>query len=73
MKKRVQRVPMISQCRLLGERRWTKSLIRRFAATPDKTTVNMNYRSGPPMKLFIVERIEAIESTPEFRAEFDKA
>jgi hypothetical protein len=51
----------------LKERGWSDALIRDFAAEPCKLVKNPNYRSGPPMRLWSVERIEEIEERPEWQ------
>jgi hypothetical protein len=42
----------------LKARGWTGTLIRRFLPTPDRTKVNPHYRSGPPMRLYDLARVE---------------
>lgn len=51
----------------LKERGWSDALIRDFAAEPCKLVKNPAYRSGPPMRLWGVERIKIIEATPEWQ------
>ncbi len=55
------------------ERGWTDTLIHRFMPSPDATKQNCKYRSGPRIKLFDVQRVEAIEQKPEFQELFAKA
>lgn len=50
----------------LLERGWTEAAIKRFAFEPDQLKRNPYYRSGSPMKFYLLDRIEAIEKTPEF-------
>jgi hypothetical protein len=50
----------------LKKRGWTDSLISRFLGDPDELRRNPHYRSGPPMKLYNVERIEQAEASTEF-------
>lgn len=50
----------------LKDRGWTDAMIRRFLPEPDVTAVNPYHKSGPPMRLYYVSRIEAIEQTDEF-------
>ena len=54
------------------ERGWTDSLIRQFLGEPDSTKVNFYYKSGPPVCLYLVSRVEAAEMTPEFVAAREK-
>lgn len=51
----------------LKERGWTETTIRKFLGEPDKTTVNPHYRSGPMCRLYLEDRVLAIESTPEWQ------
>jgi hypothetical protein len=51
---------------MLRTRGWTDPLISRFLAEPDVVRVNPFYASHPPRKLYLLERVEAIERTPEF-------
>ena len=54
--------------RTLKERGWTATMITRFLDPPDKLAVNPNYKSGPPMKLYELGRVEQAEKTEEFKA-----
>jgi hypothetical protein len=56
----------------LHQRGWTESLIQRFLPEPDDKRENPHYRSGPPMRRYRRERVEAIEQTAEFRAALEK-
>src|SRR5262249_14851935 len=51
----------------LKERGWTDALISRFLDSPDETRTNPHYRSGPPIKLYKMQRVEKIEVSAEFR------
>lgn len=42
-------------------------MISRFLPKPDEERVNPHYRSGPPMQLYKIKKVEKIESTPEYR------
>jgi len=64
---------MITKSRLKSERGWTDKLIDTFMPEPDATAVNPNYKSGPPMLLFSVKRIERIEKREKFKAAREKA
>jgi hypothetical protein len=52
----------------LRERGWTEAAIRRFLPEPDRTRINMLYSSAPPVRLWLRERVEAIEATEEYQA-----
>jgi len=69
MKKPKDATPMITKFRLKSERGWTDNLFKIFLRSPDLVKPNPNHRSGPPMQLFNLERIEAIEKTEEFKAQ----
>ncbi len=43
-------------------------MIRQLADPPDKLAPNPHYRSGPKMKLYDLDRVKAVERTPEFAA-----
>lgn len=62
-----KKIPMMTRARLKSERGWTDKLIKIFLPEPDLTRPNPNYKSGPPMLLFSIARIEAIEHTDEFK------
>jgi len=51
----------------LKERGWTESLIKRFFPVPTKEAPNPYYRSvGAPMKLYDLDKVGSIESSPNF-------
>ncbi|MCC3271870.1 hypothetical protein MUK71_06805 [Arthrobacter zhangbolii] len=52
---------------LKKERGWTDGQIKTFLPEPDKTARNPFSRKAAPMKLYSLERVEAIEATPEYR------
>lgn len=52
---------------LKKERGWTEGQIKTFLPEPDQTARNPFSRKAPPMKLYALERVEAIEATPEYR------
>lgn len=64
-----EKIQMITKSRLKSERGWTDKLLKTFLPDPDLTKPNPNYKSGPPMLLFSLEKIEAIERTEEFQLE----
>jgi hypothetical protein len=51
----------------IKKRGWTDALIARFLGRPDDTRVNPHYRSGPPMRLYKLDRIERVEASTEYR------
>jgi hypothetical protein len=57
----------ITPARLKGERDWTDGLIKRFLGEPDETAPNPHYRSGPPMRLYSIDRVNKVEATTEFQ------
>lgn len=59
--------PMITKTGLKSERGWTDKLITTFMPEPDLTKENPNYRRGPLMSLFKIDRVEKIEQTDEFK------
>lgn len=56
----------------LKKRGWTQKLISTFVPTPDETRRNPLYRSAPPMKLYLKNRIESIENSEEYREMWKK-
>ena len=52
---------------LKKERGWTETQIKTFLPEPDKTARNPFSRKAAPMKLYALERVEAVEGTEEFR------
>ena len=63
-----KRPPMITRAALKRDRGWTDKMLGAFLPAPDLVTKNPNYKSGPPMLLFEVAKIEAIESSDNFKA-----
>lgn len=57
----------------LRARGWTPALVAQWLPEPDRTAPNPHYRSGPPMKLYALERVEAIEATDAFAADQEQA
>ena len=47
----------------LKARVWTDALIRDLLGPPDSTKMNPHYRSGPPMRLYDLSRVEAAEAS----------
>jgi hypothetical protein len=52
---------------VLRDRGWTPAMIRRFLGEPDKRATNPHHRSGPPMRLYSLERAIFEEQRPEWR------
>lgn len=52
----------------LRARGWTDGLIRRFLPEPCATRPNFYSRSGPPIRLYDLARVEAVEASPEWQA-----
>jgi hypothetical protein len=50
----------------LRERGWTDAMIREYLGEPDATQPNPRYWSAAPMKLYLAERAEATEASPEW-------
>lgn len=56
----------------IKERGWTDTMINRFLGEPDQRKTNPHYRSGPPMRLFALARIEATEQRPDVNEQIAK-
>ncbi|WAP50852.1 hypothetical protein OL239_12755 [Arthrobacter sp. ATA002] len=52
---------------LKKERGWTDTQIKTFLPEPDQTARNPFSRKAAPMKLYALERVEAIEVTAEYQ------
>jgi hypothetical protein len=50
----------------LRERGWTDAMIRDYLGKPDTTRPNPRYRTAAPMKLYLAERADAAEASPEW-------
>lgn len=61
-------VEYITASGLCGKRGWSQALIERFLGAPDKTAPNRHYRSGPPARLYSLDRVLAVEATEAFAA-----
>lgn len=72
-KPRPPKPPMISPSGLKHRGCWTPALIKQFLGEPDTTAVNPHYRSGPRMQLYLLERVEKAEASPEFQEALTKA
>ena len=47
---------------LRGKRYWTDGMIRDLLGEPDKTAPNPHYRNRPPMRLYLLSRVDAIDA-----------
>lgn len=63
----------IATATIKKDRGWTELLIRRFLKAPDLIVDNPHYKSASPMRLYLIEKIEAIEATPEFKIMMESA
>jgi hypothetical protein len=52
----------------LKERGWTESMIRDLLGEPHLRVDNPHYKTAAPMRLWRLQRAEAVEATPEFAA-----
>lgn len=59
----------ITKARLKSERGWTDKLIQEFLGTPDSVKPNPHFKSAPPMLLFLLDRVDKIEQTDEFKTQ----
>lgn len=50
----------------LKYRGWTEAGITRFLKMHDKEADNPNYKSAPPMRLYLISRVEKIEKSKKF-------
>lgn len=57
----------------LKSRGWTESMVRDLLGDPDVQSPNPHYRSGPPMRLYSIARVESVEETPAWADRRDKA
>lgn len=57
----------------LRERGWTEAMIRDLLGSPDLRVDNPHYSSAAPMRLWRLQRVEAIEASPEFAQRRDRA
>lgn len=66
-KKVVKETRYITRTGLIGKRGWTELLCNYFLKEPDLITENSYYKSGAPVKLYLLTRIYQIEATDEFK------
>ncbi|MFZ3382608.1 MAG: hypothetical protein WA144_01655 [Candidatus Methanoperedens sp.] len=50
----------------LKYRGWTEAGINRFLKMYDKEAINPHYKSAPPMRLYLLSRVEKIEKSKKF-------
>jgi hypothetical protein len=67
-----RRENMMVVATLKKERGWTDKLIRHFLGDPDELATNPHHRSGPPMRLYCLDRIEQTEQRADFREAWEK-
>lgn len=53
---------------LRGKRYWTDKMIQDLLGEPDEMADNPHYRSAAPMRLYLLSRVDAIESTLDVEA-----
>jgi hypothetical protein len=63
----MEKPQLITKSRLKSERNWTDKLIKLFLPAPDSVKPNPHWRAGPPMQLFALSQIEAVEQTEDFQ------
>ena len=63
----MEKINYIPKTYILKRDGWTKKAMNIFLQNPDLIKTNPNYKSGPPMQLFLLEKIEKIEQTVEFK------
>lgn len=56
----------------LKERGWSEKLIQQLLGEPDEYGTNPHYKSGPPTRLFLRERVFQAEETPSFQTHIEK-
>lgn len=56
----------------LLEQGWTKGLISKFFPEPDAQATNPKYRGAAPVKLYSVEKVNAVIQTEEYRLAREK-
>ncbi|MDI4663671.1 hypothetical protein K9U40_04900 [Xanthobacter autotrophicus] len=66
-------IPLIPVSVLKQERGWTDTMVQKFLGDPDQLKPNPNYRSGPKMRLYRLDRIEEAEATELVREALSKA
>ena len=57
----------------LKERGWTDVILKKFNIEWDLERPNPHYRSAPTTKLYLIEKINPIEETEQFKIEIEKS
>ncbi len=57
----------------LLKRGWTKAMIKEYGLEPDKEVRNPHYRCSGDMKLYLLDKIEAIEADAWFKTRYAKS
>ncbi len=57
----------------LTARGWTVAMIRDLLGKPDLTVDNPHYKTAAPMRLWRLQRVEAVEASPEFTQRRERA
>jgi hypothetical protein len=52
----------------LRERGWNKTLVAALLGEPDQLKPNPWYRSSPPIRLYRIEKVKAVEESDDFKA-----
>jgi len=63
---------LITKTSLIKDRGWTDRLIKLFYPEPEKTLPNPRYKKASPMSLYSRIKVNEIEQSAEFLAEFEK-
>lgn len=72
MNKHLEKEQWISMAGLKA-RGWTPKLIEQFLGQPERTAPNPHYRSAPPMRLWSLKSVIAVEETPAFQTALAQA
>ncbi|MYW02410.1 hypothetical protein [Streptomyces sp. SID3343] len=60
------RADYVTRAVVLG-RGWTRTALGRFMAEPDATMPDLRYRGSPPIRLYAMKRVSAVEETREWQ------
>ena len=63
----------VTKSRLVGERGWSDKSMADLLGEPDRIVPNPHYRSAAPMRLYLLERVEAAERSRHFRPKHTSA
>ena len=53
-------------------KRWSLKLIEKYYPMCSKVKVNPHYKCAPPMQLYDISKVKMIESTDDFKADYEK-